>query len=76
MRVAREQAAEIGSHRWLAEASEVGLKPGEFPGQIETDIGNGQPFIRKRYQCNADGDVLVVEYWQAFGICQLHLIND
>jgi hypothetical protein len=31
--------------RFTAEASELGLPPGQWPKTLETSLGNGQPFV-------------------------------
>lgn len=58
------------------DASEAGLRPGEWPGQLDTTLGNGQPLLRKRWERDIDGDLRYVEYWQAFGVLQLRVFND
>lgn len=66
---------EIEPHLFTAEASSLGLKPGEWPGQLDTTLGNGQPLLRKRWR-EHEGDIQYVEYWQAFGCVRLRIFND
>ena len=41
-----DNAMEQPFYNWVTEASTLELPPGEWPLQIETTLGNGQPFIR------------------------------
>jgi hypothetical protein len=58
-------------HRYAAEASELRLAPGAWPTKIETDMGNGQPFIAESRL--ADGGV---RYRQSMGCIFLSIFND
>lgn len=60
---------------YTTDASELGLAPGEWPGQIDTELGNGQPLLRKDWHKAPDGTLLDVIYWQAFGIVELRVFN-
>ena len=66
---------EFEVHKWSVEASDLGLKPGEFPQAIETTLGNGMPFYA--YHTNAvEGDIIYVAYMQGNGCIQLRIYND
>jgi len=73
--VDRNQVIEYEAHKFVVAASDLGLAPGEFPKQIETNLGNGQPLIRKS-RVEINGDLIEVVYWQAFGCVELHVHND
>jgi hypothetical protein len=63
-------------HTFTAEASSLGLPPGEWPVSLETEIGNRQPFIRTSRKIDADGDTMWVTYRQALGCVTLRVFND
>lgn len=63
-------------HKYTTEASTLGWKPGEWPKQIDTTLGNCQPFIRKKWLRDQDNDLYAVVYWQAFSAAELHVLND
>ena len=69
MKVTEQNAKEYQHHAFTAEASTLGLKPGEVPEQIPTDLGNGQPFLL----IHVRQEML---YRQAMGSLQLIVIND
>jgi len=74
VRVTKDQAVpteEYSKHEWEVEASTLGLKPGEWPTSIHTDIGNGMPFQFERV--NDIGDHV---YRQVWGCTTLLVIND
>jgi len=58
------------THVVVAEASTLGLAPGECPWVLPTTLGNGRPFHFYRI----DGEVLI--YWQEQGCIRLHVLND
>jgi hypothetical protein len=66
---------EASHARFTTEASDIGLRPGEWPRIIETKIGNGQPFIAMRKEVR-DGDLLWVDYLQGNGCIWLRIFND
>jgi hypothetical protein len=75
MFVGREQlqagsVMEVGDFWYSAEASSLGMDPGLWPTKIETDLGNGQPFIRE-FLSEAGG-----EYRQGNGLLKLRIWND
>lgn len=58
-------------NRYYLEASDLRLRPGQWPNEIETNAGNGRPFIKMRML--QDGGFI---YRQQFGQLQLNIIND
>ena len=46
-----------------------------FPRVINTNLGNGQPFIGTSKKVNADGDIEYVRYYQQLGCIQLIIFN-
>ena len=66
----------IGLHRYGAEASSIGLEPGQWPPSLPTTLGNGQPFVRTAPRYDEQGDLLSVTYRQAMGCISLSVLND
>lgn len=58
------------------EASEINLRPGEWPTQLPTDMGNRQPFVRHSKKLDSNGDLLWVTYAQDLGCLTLRVFND
>ncbi len=54
----------------IIDASDFGLPPGVWPTKIETDIGNGLPFML------AGADVTAHEYRQVAGCVRLVVVDD
>lgn len=67
--------AEYEPHKFVAEASTVGLRPGTWPREIQTDLGNKQPLLLARVDESQDG-VEGVRYKQQFGCVEVLIIND
>ena len=44
-RITYKQAHAYDAHRFIVDASDLGLPPGFFPRTIDTDMGNGQRFV-------------------------------
>lgn len=57
-------------HRFYADASDLGWAPGYFPEQVDTDLGNGLPFVK------TDQDEDRIRYSQANGCITLVVFND
>ena len=55
----------------VADASELGLDPGEWPEQLTTNLGSGRPFVVEE---NALPQF--VRYKQEFGVLTLTVFND
>jgi hypothetical protein len=62
-------------HKFSGEASTLGLRVGEWPVKIETDMGNGLPFVFYDKKID-DGDLLWVTYRQDLGCISLRIYND
>jgi len=74
-RVKRSQVTEYEPHKFEAEASALGLRPGEWPSTLLTDVGNGQPFLVSE-KLRSWGETCAVIYRQQFGCCELVIHND
>lgn len=75
--VSRERVQEHQVHRFTAWASELGLRPGQWPSTLTTDLGNGQPLYRSHVALSPDGtEVQSVCYSQALGCITLTVFND
>jgi hypothetical protein len=61
---------------FIAEASTMGLPPGEWPTAIVTYLGNRQPFIYERNEVNQERELMAVHYTQAGGSATLTIFND
>ena len=68
-RVTKQNVTEYQPDTFTAEASELGLAPGEVPQQLATDLGNGQPFRLVHVQRE-------ILYRQEAGSLQLVVFND
>jgi hypothetical protein len=55
------------------EASEIGLKPGEWPEYITF---NGQTWQRRARDCTEDGELLAVKYQHTNSRHELVVLND
>jgi hypothetical protein len=62
-------------HLFTVEASSLGLRAGEWPQKIETEIGNRRPFIRTSKKVGDEG-LLWVTYRQDLGCVVLRIFND
>ena len=68
--VTYDQCTEMESYIFTTEASTLGFPPGQWPVQIDTDMGNALPFHLSR--ANAD----FWTYKQEFGLITLRVFND
>lgn len=66
-----ENTLYVSFDRRTVDASELGLKPGEWPERIQATLGNGRDFLRWRRR--TDGGW---EYIQEYGVLWLHIWND
>lgn len=73
--IRHQDVTEFEPHRFCAEAREIGLRPGEWPEILPTEIGNKLPFLRRTKRVR-DGDLLWVTYEQANGCVSLRVFND
>lgn len=67
---------EFEPHKFIAEASDLGLTPGQWPSHIATDMGNGLAFLRGEPKRNEADEITSVPYWQTAGCIDLEIIND
>lgn len=74
-RVKRSQVREYEPHKFEVEASELGLRPGEWPATLLTDLGNGQPLTLHK-KLTSWGDLEGLVYHQQFGCIELVIHND
>lgn len=70
--ILRSQIHEFECHKFVADASDLGLRPGEWPRSFDTDAGNGQPFLFSAFHKDGSG----ATYRQANGCILLRIIND
>lgn len=70
--VTAKNATEHKIHRWVTEASTLGIRPGQIAGRIDTELGNGKPFVFVQQE-RATGNV---HYAQEFGCISLTVLND
>jgi len=66
----KDNAIEVKVHEFVAEASELRWKPGYFPLEIKTTLGNSLPF--QRYALNE----FYASYRQLAGCIVLRVYND
>ena len=74
MKVTSKQVMQHDAYLISADASELGLPPGQWPRSLEVsdDIGNGLPFVFKGFN-HEHGPAV---YWQTCGSLILHVAND
>ena len=70
MNITREMVTEYETHKFVTEASQIGLPPGRFPRQIDTELGNRMAFILRSANDEA------AQYAQANGCISLTILND
>jgi len=70
IKITTQNATETRVHHWTTEASCLGLPVGKFPQQIETDLGNGQPFLCTSVTAER------ATYRQNYGCLELTIYND
>jgi len=71
----RDNATEQEVHKWYTYASDIGLKPGNFPKYLDTILGNRQLFVFQDYVWQ-DEELVGVKYLQAYGCIDLTVYND
>lgn len=59
---------------FCAEASDLRLQG--WPERLETELGNGLPFLRTKVERDRDNDITQVTYHQANGCIELVVFND
>ena len=66
-------ATEYDTFRFVVEASDLRLAPGEYPVRLETTLGNGLPFFYEPSLSTPGGDPV---YRQSGGALTLRVLND
>lgn len=66
------QVMEVKAHHFVAEASELGWKPGYLPVQADTNLGNGLPLVLEEI----DYEKGYFTYNQVSGCITLRVYND
>ncbi len=69
--VKESDVTEFEIFSFCIEASSLGLPVGNYPGVLDTTLGNGQPFIFNYFTKNG-----TAVYFQECGCIQLHVLND
>lgn len=67
--------SEFENGKYTAFASDLGMRPGEWPHKIPTSLGNKLDFVAEHTEVN-DGDLQWVVYRQAAGCISLKIFND
>lgn len=66
---------EYNTHQFCTEASDLGLKPGEWPEKLTTTLGNTLDFTRVR-PLEHNGEFAGYYYTQIAGCISLKVYND
>ena len=74
--ITKNNAQEQETHKFVCEASTIGLHVGDWPIKLETTLGNGHPFIFHTHDVTPSGDLAGVRYLQSNGCISLLIIND
>lgn len=69
--ITSQNATECDLHHFVTEASSLMLSPGQIPHELETTIGNSQPF--RIVRVDPDGSA---HYHQLLGCTRLTILND
>lgn len=70
--VLASQVTEVQAHHFMAEASELGWKPGFLPYYVQTDLGNGLELVLAEVNYEAG----YFTYDQSAGCVTLRVFND
>lgn len=73
-RITSQNVQETEPAYFIGDASSVGLKPGEWPTLLETDLGNKLP-LTKTWVDRGAGDINSVTYCQQLGVVRVKLFN-
>ena len=76
MQVTSDNSTETSTHNFTTCASDINLRPGEWPVLLSTKLGNGLEFQRASKKVDAEGDILWVTYRQIAGCIKLQIYND
>lgn len=75
-KITAKDLTQIKPNDYVADASELGLAPGQWPEFIDTDLGNLQPLIRDEPRHQTGGALAAFVYKQAFGLIKVTVMND
>jgi len=73
--ITNQNAHEVEVHKFSAFASDLGLKPGEWPASMQTTLGNNMPLTVHHMEVR-DEDLVWVDYRQMFGCILVRVFND
>ncbi len=77
MHISRNDVFETEIHLFSADASDLGILAAmPMPQSFETDLGNGQPFLRESILRNVEGDIQLWRFRQGNGCIKLIVFND
>jgi len=76
MKISLENVTVVGSNRVEADASDLRLRPGNFPPRLKTILGGGSTFVARKVECDGGGDIIWVDYKQVAGPYMLRIFND
>lgn len=77
MNIARQSLTESDLHGYVAEASSLRLRPGQWPTTLcIAGVGNEQPFALVEVARDDEGAVVEARYRQTLGIVTLTVFND
>ena len=74
--ITRDNAYESSPHDFVTEASSLGWKPGFWPQQLPTTLGNGRDLVRDSSPTVEGGDLIGWRYYQMLGCIRLTILND
>lgn len=69
--ITEQHISQVSVHTFVAEASELRLRPGQWPSRLATTMGNGQDFMFQRIDPDS-----AAHYQQGMGCLKLIVIND
>lgn len=72
--VKKEHCQEWQLHSFSADASELGLQPGNFPEEMQTSMGNGNVFIKTK-ENKVGWNITYADYTQLWGNITLRVFN-
>lgn len=76
MFVCQSVLTESKQNHYHAEASDLGLTPGQWPSKLHTDIGNGLPLLQEKSVYGPERTLVSVLYRQHLGVARVEIYND
>ncbi len=73
--ITRDNALEFKVHEWICEASDIGIRPGQWPKRIPTTLGNKLQFVFREFEMY-HGEIAAALYAQDLGCITLKVHND